>query len=168
MRKGYLNCKHLINAKIPGVGREVGRGSEGHLPSTTNSDSFLLFFCVREFPRGSFLSWPCRVFTLFCFSDNSLSPRKPLWRPQSDPCLPCREIQPLLISPSTAASWRDLGRSCQTPSEESPPSRWKLSPGGWKKEAGLGRESLGQQSQHGPRTLSSDPSLLQCKRVTGV
>lgn len=54
MRKGYLICKHLMKGKFQGqAGRRVGFWS--HLPSA-GSDRFLLFFCVREFPRGSFLA----------------------------------------------------------------------------------------------------------------
>lgn len=65
------------------------------------------------FPR---LTLPCSLIVLFFWQqlvakETTLQPR----------VRPCKEIQSLRISPSTAASWRDLRKPCQTPTKESTP-----------------------------------------------
>ena len=51
MRNGYLNCKHLMNAKIPRVGREVGRLLGTTCPAPTLTASSYSSVCVSS-PEG--------------------------------------------------------------------------------------------------------------------
>ena len=52
MRKGYLNCKHLINAKIPGVGREVGRLLRATCPAPPTLTASSYFSVCVSSPEG--------------------------------------------------------------------------------------------------------------------
>lgn len=115
------------------------------------------------FPLILLCAWaPLRVFPcltllsshMVLFSWQQLVAKETTVKPKVSASLPCRETQPLLISPSTAASWHDLRKLCQTLSKELSLPALGPSPGAedsWKKGARLGWESQDHRTRVAPR-----------------